>query len=67
MQESNSIIEFSLFPVPTDMLKALKGYYDIVREGYEDCRLDTNVLDQAVQTSMDLAKERMEYGGMQLF
>lgn len=24
MQESNSIIEFSLFPVPTDMLKALK-------------------------------------------
>lgn len=44
-----------------------KGYYDIVREGYEDCGLDTNVLDQAVQTSMDLAKERMEYGGMQLF
>lgn len=41
-----------------------KGYYDIVRQGYEDCGLDTDVLDQAVSDSMDLAQYRMEQGGM---
>ena len=37
-----------------------KSYYDIVRQGYEDCGLDTNVLDKAVSDSMDLAQQRME-------
>ena len=42
-----------------------KSYYDIVRQGYADCGLDTAVLDQAVSTSMDLAQHRME--GMRFF
>ena len=42
-----------------------KSYYDIVRQGYEDCGLDTNVLDHAVNDSMDLAQQRME--GMRFF
>ena len=33
-----------------------KSYYDIVRQGYADCGLDTAVLDQAVSDSMDLAQ-----------
>ena len=44
-----------------------KSYYDIVRQGYEDCGLDTNVLDQAVNDSMDLAQQRMECEGMRFF
>ena len=32
-----------------------KSYYDIVRQGYADCGLDTNVLDHAVNDSMDPA------------
>lgn len=42
-----------------------KNYYDIVRQGYADCGLDTAVLDQAVSDSMDLAPQRME--GMRFF
>lgn len=42
-----------------------KSYYDIVRQGYEDCGLDINVLDHAVNDSMDLAQQRME--GMRFF
>ena len=42
-----------------------KSYYDIVRQGYADCGLDTAVLDQAVSDSMDLAQQRME--GMRFF
>lgn len=41
-----------------------KSYYDIVRQGYEDCGLDTNVLDHAVNDSMDLAQQRMECEGI---
>lgn len=44
-----------------------KSYYDIVRQGYEDCGLDTNVLDHAVDDSMDLAQQRMECEGMRFF
>lgn len=44
-----------------------KNYYDIVRQGYEDCGLDTNVLDHAVNDSMDLAQQRMECEGMRFF
>ena len=44
-----------------------KGYYDIVRQGYEDCGLDTNVLDHAVNDSLDLAQQRMECEGMRFF
>lgn len=44
-----------------------KGCYDIVHEGYEDCGLDTAVLDRAVDASMDLAQQRMECGGMRFF
>lgn len=44
-----------------------KGYYDVVREGYEDCGLDTNVLDQAVNDSMDMAQQRMEQAGMRFW
>ena len=44
-----------------------KSYYDIVRQGYEDCGLDTNVLDHAVNDSMDLAQQRMECEGMRFF
>lgn len=44
-----------------------KGYYDIVHKGYEDCGLDTGVLDQAVNDSMDQAQHRMEHGGMRFF
>ena len=42
-----------------------KSYYDIVRQGYADCGLDTAVLDQAVSDSVDLAQQRME--GMRFF
>ena len=42
-----------------------KSYYDIVRQGYADCGLDTAVLDQAVSDSIDLAQQRME--GMRFF
>lgn len=41
-----------------------KSYYDIVRQGYKDCGLDTAVLDRAVEESMDLAQVRMSQGGM---
>lgn len=44
-----------------------KGYYDIVRQGYEDCGLDTVVLDKAVNQSMDMALRRMEQGGMRMW
>lgn len=44
-----------------------KSYYDIVRQGYEDCGLDTNVLDKAVSDSMDLAQQRMEREDMRFF
>ena len=44
-----------------------KSYYDIVRQGYADCGLDTNVLDHAVNDSMDLAQQRMECEGMRFF
>ena len=44
-----------------------KNYYDIVRQGYEDCGLDTNVLDHAVNDSMDLTQQRMECEGMRFF
>ena len=44
-----------------------KNYYDIVRQGYEDCGLDTNVLDHAVNDSVDLAQQRMECEGMRFF
>ena len=44
-----------------------KSYYDIVRQGYKDCGLDTNVLDQAVSDSMDLAQQRMERDSMRFF
>ena len=40
------------------------GYYNTVHRGYEDCGLDTTVLDQAVSGSMDLAQHRMECEGM---
>lgn len=40
------------------------GYYDIVHRGYEDCGLDTAVLNQAVSDSMDLAQHRMEREGL---
>lgn len=49
------------FGIPT------KGYYDTVRRGYEDCGFDTNVLDQAVNDSMDLTHLRMERGGIQMW
>ena len=44
-----------------------KSYYDLVRQGYKDCGLDTNVLDQAVSDSMDLAQHRMERDSMRFF
>lgn len=44
-----------------------KGYYDVVSQGYADCGLDTRVLDQAVNNSMDLAQHRMECGEMRFF
>ena len=40
------------------------GYYDIVHRGYEDCGLDTAVLNRAVSNSMDLAQHRMEREGL---
>lgn len=43
------------------------GYYNTVHRGYEDCGLDTRVLDQAVNDSMDLAQHRMERGEMRFF
>ena len=42
------------------------GYYDIVHRGYEDCGLDTAVLNRAVSDSMDLAQHRMEREGLRL-
>ena len=44
-----------------------KGYYDVVRKGYEDCGLDTDVLDKAVDMSMDQARYRMQAEGMRLY
>lgn len=42
-------------------------YYGIVRQGYRDCGLDTAVLDQAVQSSMELAQHRMASSEMQMY
>lgn len=39
-------------------------YYDTVYQGYIDCGLDTDVLNDAVEASMDMAKLRMQQGGM---
>lgn len=44
-----------------------RGYYNIVRQGYRDCGLDTAVLDQAVQNSMELAQHRMASSEMQMY
>ena len=44
-----------------------KSYYDIVRQGYADCGLDTAVLDQAVSDSLELAQHRMECEDMRFF
>lgn len=41
-------------------------YYDTIYQGYEDCGLDVNVLNEAVDKSMDKAKLRMEQSGMRL-
>ncbi len=41
-----------------------RNYYEIVREGYRDCGLDTAVLDKALQESAQQAQHRLqsEYG-----
>ena len=49
-----------------DFGKPHPGYYGIVRQGYRDCGLDTAVLDRAVQSSMELAQQRMESGEMRM-
>ena len=36
-----------------------KGYYDTVRRGYLDCGLDTDVLETALDNSMELTRHRM--------
>ena len=36
-----------------------KGYYDTVRQGYLDCGLDTDVLETALDNSMELTRHRM--------
>lgn len=41
-------------------------YYDTVYQGYQDCGLDVNILNEAVDKSMDMAKLRMEQTGMRL-
>jgi hypothetical protein len=35
------------------------GYYDAVREGYANCGLDETVLEQALNSSLELAQARM--------
>lgn len=35
------------------------GYYETVKEGYDDCGLDQSVLEQALQSSLELAQARM--------
>jgi hypothetical protein len=35
------------------------GYYETVRQGYKDCHLDTDVLEAALDNSMELAQHRM--------
>ena len=35
------------------------GYYDTVREGYANCGLDESVLEQALNSSLELAQARM--------
>jgi hypothetical protein len=35
------------------------GYYDTVREGYANCGLDETVLEQALNSSLELAQARM--------
>lgn len=44
-----------------------KGYYDVVRQGYRDCGLDTGVLEQALKDSRELAQQRMEGDSMRFF
>ena len=36
-----------------------RGYYDTVRRGYKDCHLDMNVLENARDSSAELAQHRM--------
>ena len=35
------------------------GYYDTVREGYANCGLDETILEQALNSSLELAQARM--------
>ena len=35
------------------------GYYETVKEGYDDCGLDETVLEQALNSSLELAQARM--------
>lgn len=35
------------------------GYYETVREGYADCGLDESILEQALDSSIEFAQERM--------
>ena len=36
-----------------------RGYYDTVRRGYKDCHLDMDVLENALDSSAELAQHRM--------
>ena len=36
-----------------------RGYYETVRQGYEDCGLNTGVLEQALHESVGLTQHRM--------
>ena len=41
-------------------------YYDTLFQGYLDCGLDVEILNRAVDDSMNQAQRRMEPGGMEL-
>ena len=41
-------------------------YYDTLFQGYLDCGLDVDVLNRAVDDSMNQAQRRVEQGGMGL-
>lgn len=42
-----------------DFGQPTRGYYETVQEGYKNCGLDLNVLEQALQESVQQAQHRM--------
>ena len=43
-----------------------RGYVNTIRQGYRDCGMDSAVLEQAIEKSVELAQHRLAQGEMEM-